>query len=153
MTDNWVTSPSPMKYLIICQIIIIDWPAWCWPRAGCRRRRCTCCRLGRGRWRRGRGSSRGWLLRQGAVIETRILFEQIRKFKNYGKMLCTNILTAPTFATHSCALRRWWGRRCRTRASRQGRRPCGAAAPACARGNRHTRSSTGPGLGKIVNYY
>lgn len=45
----------------------------------------------------------------------------------------------------SCAPRRWWGRRCRTRASRQGRQPCGAAAQVSARGSHHTRSSRGQG--------
>ena len=53
-----------------------------------------------------------------------------------------------SLSTYSCAPRRWWGRRCRTRASRQGRQPCGAEAQVSARGSHHTRSSRGQGLGR-----
>ena len=106
------------------------WPSWCWRCVGCRPPRCICCKLGPETWRRARGSSPDWLLRGVGIILP----------PNTSRVTCS-------LSTYSCAPRRWWGRRCSSRASRQGRRPCGAAAPVSARGSHHTRSSRGQGLG------
>ena len=127
---TWVLS-LPTQILYTGTANCKYWPSWCWRCVDCRPPHCICCKLGPGTWRRVRGSSHGWLLRGVWLILPH----------NTSRVTCS-------LSTYSCAPRRWWGRRCRKRASRQGRRPCGAAAQVSARGSHHTRSSRGQGLGR-----
>ena len=120
---------------VVFSRIPMYWPAWCWRCVDCTPPRYICCKLGPEMWRRGRGNSPGWLLRGVKIY------------------INNKYITCHVCSTYSCAPRRWSGRRCRTHASRQGRRPCGAEAPASAQGSRHTRSSRGPGLGGVKIKY